>query len=139
MLLPLAGLFAGVVRLRRLAYSRGWKSSFAVAAPVWVVGNITAGGSGKTPMVIWLVNWLVEQGLRPGVISRPTYLWSRYLESALTGAKAGFVVVHTGSEGVDDGYAHYTLAWSEDPIAESYGTGKVHDLWGTTPAVETVM
>lgn len=37
---------------------------------MWVVGNITAGGSGKTPMVIWLVNWLVEQGLRPGVISR---------------------------------------------------------------------
>ena len=56
--------------MRRLAYSRGWKSSFAVEVPVWVVGNITAGGSGKTPMVIWLVNWLVEQGLRPGVISR---------------------------------------------------------------------
>jgi tetraacyldisaccharide 4'-kinase len=56
--------------LRRLAYSHGWKSSFSVDVPVWVVGNITAGGSGKTPMVIWLVNWLVEQGLRPGVISR---------------------------------------------------------------------
>ncbi len=70
MLLPLAGLFAVIVWLRRLAYSWGWKSAFTVEVPVWVVGNITAGGSGKTPMVIWLVNWLVAQGLSPGVISR---------------------------------------------------------------------
>ncbi|MHB8914695.1 MAG: tetraacyldisaccharide 4'-kinase [Thiobacillus sp.] len=70
LLLPLAGLFALAVRLRCLAYVRGWKASYAVTAPVIVVGNITAGGSGKTPLVIWLVNWLVEQGLRPGVISR---------------------------------------------------------------------
>lgn len=70
LLLPLAGLFAGVVWLRRQAYLRGWRPSFAVGVPVFVVGNITAGGSGKTPMVIWLVNWLIEQGLRPGVVSR---------------------------------------------------------------------
>ena len=56
--------------MRRLAYSRGWKASVAVGVPVIVVGNITAGGSGKTPLVIWLVNWLIGQGLRPGVISR---------------------------------------------------------------------
>ena len=70
LLLPLAGLFALAAGLRRLAYVRGWKAAYAVTAPVIVVGNITAGGSGKTPLVIWLVNWLVEQGLRPGVISR---------------------------------------------------------------------
>ncbi len=70
LLLPLAGLFALTVWLRRMAYLRGWKPSFAVGVPVFVVGNITAGGSGKTPMVIWLVNWLTEQGLCPGVISR---------------------------------------------------------------------
>lgn len=70
LLLPLAGLFALTVRLRRFAYTHGWKASYAVTAPVIVVGNITAGGSGKTPLVIWLVNWLVKQGLRPGVISR---------------------------------------------------------------------
>ena len=70
LLLPLAGIFALVVRLRRFVYSRGWKASYAVGVPVIVVGNITAGGSGKTPLVIWLVNWLIEQGLRPGVISR---------------------------------------------------------------------
>lgn len=70
LLLPLAGVFALSVWLRRQAYLRGWMPSFAVGVPVFVVGNITAGGSGKTPMVIWLVNWLIEQGLRPGVVSR---------------------------------------------------------------------
>lgn len=70
LLLPLAGVFAFAVWVRRLAYANGWLPSFAVGVPVIVVGNITAGGSGKTPMVIWLVNWLIEQGWRPGVISR---------------------------------------------------------------------
>lgn len=70
LLLPLAGVFAFAVWARRLAYAQGWLKSFAVDVPVMVVGNITAGGSGKTPMVIWLVNWLIEQGWRPGVISR---------------------------------------------------------------------
>ena len=70
LLTPLAGLFAVTVWLRRMAYLRGWRPSFAVGVPVFVVGNITVGGSGKTPMVIWLVNWLIAQGLRPGVVSR---------------------------------------------------------------------
>ncbi len=56
--------------LRRLAYRRGWLASVSVGVPVVIVGNITAGGSGKTPLVIWLVNWLRAQGYRPGVVSR---------------------------------------------------------------------
>ncbi|MBT9567291.1 MAG: tetraacyldisaccharide 4'-kinase [Thiobacillus sp.] len=70
LLAPLAGLFWAVSGLRRLAYRRGWLASATVGAPVIVVGNITAGGSGKTPLVIWLVNWLRQQGYRPGVVSR---------------------------------------------------------------------
>jgi tetraacyldisaccharide 4'-kinase len=70
LLLPLAFLFAAVSGLRRLAYRRGWLTSVAVGVPVIIVGNITAGGSGKTPLVIWLVNWLRGQGYRPGVVSR---------------------------------------------------------------------
>ncbi len=70
LLLPLAMLFAVVSGLRRLAYRRGWLRAVSVGVPVIVVGNITAGGSGKTPLVIWLVNWLRSQGYRPGVISR---------------------------------------------------------------------
>ena len=70
LLLPLAGLFALIARVRRFAYAQGWLASYAVRVPVIVIGNITAGGSGKTPLVIWLANWLVAQGMRPGVISR---------------------------------------------------------------------
>ena len=70
LLLPLSVLFAAVSGLRRLAYRRGWLSTVAVGVPVIVVGNITAGGSGKTPLVIWLVQWLRGQGYQPGVVSR---------------------------------------------------------------------
>jgi len=70
LLLPLSALFFAVSWLRRLAYRRGWLAAVAVGVPVVIVGNITAGGSGKTPLVIWLVNWLREQGYRPGVVSR---------------------------------------------------------------------
>ncbi len=70
LLLPLSLLFAVVSGLRRLAYRHGWLASVAVGVPVLIVGNITAGGSGKTPLVIWLVNHLRAQGYRPGVVSR---------------------------------------------------------------------
>jgi len=70
LLLPLSALFFAASRLRRLAYRRGWLASVAVGVPVIIVGNITAGGSGKTPLAIWLVNWLRAQGYRPGVVSR---------------------------------------------------------------------
>jgi tetraacyldisaccharide 4'-kinase len=70
LLLPLSALFFAVSWFRRLAYRRGWLASTAVGVPVVIVGNITAGGSGKTPLVIWLVNWLRAQGYRPGVVSR---------------------------------------------------------------------
>lgn len=70
LLLPLALVFVVVSGLRRMAYRHGWLKTHGVGVPVIVVGNITAGGSGKTPLVIWLVNWLREQGYRPGVVSR---------------------------------------------------------------------
>ncbi len=70
LLLPLAALFALIVALRRAAYRRGWLRSVHVGVPVLVVGNITAGGSGKTPLAIWLVEALRARGLRPGVVSR---------------------------------------------------------------------
>ncbi len=70
LLLPFSAVFAAVSGLRRLAYRRVWLASVAVGVPVIVVGNLTAGGSGKTPLVIWLVLQLRARGYRPGVVSR---------------------------------------------------------------------
>ena len=70
LLLPLAGLFALAVNLRRLAYRLGWLPSVRLPVPVLVVGNITAGGSGKTPLVLYLAQELARHGWQPGLISR---------------------------------------------------------------------
>ena len=69
-LVPLAGLFWLGVTLRRLAFDRGWLASERLPVPVIVVGNLSVGGTGKTPLVLWLVDWLRSLGWRPGVILR---------------------------------------------------------------------
>jgi tetraacyldisaccharide 4'-kinase len=66
----LSHLFALIVRLRRAAYARGVCVSRRMARAVIVVGNLTVGGSGKTPLVIWLAQRLGERGHRPGVVLR---------------------------------------------------------------------
>lgn len=70
LLLPLSALFAIVVAIRRAAYRKGWLRSFRVSRPVIVVGNITVGGTGKTPMTIWLAEQLLARGLRVGIVLR---------------------------------------------------------------------
>jgi subfamily B ATP-binding cassette protein MsbA len=67
---PLSWLFAWYSRRRRLRYLTGRNTSWRAPVPVVVVGNITAGGTGKTPFVIWLANTLRALGLRPGIVSR---------------------------------------------------------------------
>ncbi len=69
-LLPLSGLFAVLAWLRRAGYRFGLLRKVRVAVPVVVVGNISVGGTGKTPAVIWLARSLRAAGYRPGVISR---------------------------------------------------------------------
>lgn len=69
-LIPLSWLFRLLVSARRLAYRAGLFKSFRLSVPVIVVGNITVGGTGKTPLVIWLVQQLQAVGFKPGVISR---------------------------------------------------------------------
>ncbi len=70
LLLPLSGLFAVLSGARRWLYRRRLLRSTRVAVPVIVVGNITVGGTGKTPVTIWLCDELRRRGFRPGVISR---------------------------------------------------------------------
>jgi predicted acetyltransferase len=72
-------------------------------------------------------------------VSRPIFLWKRYLDDALEGEKASFVVVHTSIDGTDDGVAHYTVSWHEEPFGATYGVGEVHDVWGATPGVELAL
>jgi tetraacyldisaccharide 4'-kinase len=70
LLLPFAFFYYLVIILRKFLYRVGLKKSHSVGAPVIVVGNITVGGTGKTPMVIWLVEYFRSLGKTPGVISR---------------------------------------------------------------------
>jgi tetraacyldisaccharide 4'-kinase len=67
---PLAGLFATGAALRRCAYACGLKRSRRAAVPVISVGNLTAGGTGKTPAVAYLARGLKERGRKPGIVLR---------------------------------------------------------------------
>ncbi len=69
-LAPLGWLYCAGVIVRRGAYRFGIARVGRVGAPVIVVGNISVGGTGKTPLVIWIARLLVSRGLRPGIISR---------------------------------------------------------------------
>lgn len=70
LLLPLSWLYGLVSGIIRLCYQLGLKKAWRAPCPVVVVGNLTAGGNGKTPVVIWLVEQLQRQGIRVGVVSR---------------------------------------------------------------------
>lgn len=70
LLLPLSWLYGLVSGLIRLSYKAGLKRAWRAPVPVVVVGNLTAGGNGKTPVVIWLVEQLTRRGIRVGVVSR---------------------------------------------------------------------
>jgi tetraacyldisaccharide 4'-kinase len=70
LLQPLSWLYATAIRVRATAYARRWLTTYHVDKPVVVVGNLTVGGTGKTPLVIWLARHLAERGLRVGIVSR---------------------------------------------------------------------
>nr|WP_314264526.1 tetraacyldisaccharide 4'-kinase [uncultured Moellerella sp.] len=70
LLLPLSLLYGVITTIRRFCYHMGIFSSWKAPVPIVVVGNLTAGGNGKTPVVIWLAESLKNKGLSVGVVSR---------------------------------------------------------------------
>lgn len=70
LLLPLSGIYRLVIALRSWLYRTDILPRVDVGVPVVVIGNITAGGTGKTPITIWLAASLRERGFNPGIVSR---------------------------------------------------------------------
>lgn len=69
-LLPVSALFWLLSMLRRMAYRCGWFAVQDLPVAVVVVGNVSVGGTGKTPLVLWLARFLQQHGFRPGIVSR---------------------------------------------------------------------
>ena len=70
LLLPLSGIYWLLITLRRFLYQIGLFGRHKAVVPVIVVGNITTGGTGKTPVTIWLAKELRARGLAAGIVSR---------------------------------------------------------------------
>jgi tetraacyldisaccharide 4'-kinase len=69
-LTPASIVYCGLARLRRGFYRAGLLTRHSLPVPVIIVGNLSVGGTGKTPLVVWLINFLRDSGYRPGVIAR---------------------------------------------------------------------
>lgn len=69
-LLPLSFVYCAATTLNRGLYRKNWRRSISFSVPVVVVGNITVGGTGKTPLVLWIARFLAAQGWRPGIVTR---------------------------------------------------------------------
>ncbi len=93
-LMPLGFLFSDFVKFRKFLYRIGVLKKHSLPVPVIVIGNITVGGTGKTPLIIWLAHWLKDQGFKPGIISRG------YGGQAETGAQ--WVDASSSAENVGD-------------------------------------
>lgn len=70
LLLPFTGIYYIIISIRKCLYKYGIKKITKPKVPIIIVGNITVGGTGKTPFVIWLAEYLQQQGMRPGIVSR---------------------------------------------------------------------
>ena len=68
LLLPLSFIYFLIISFRIWAYKIGIFKSIKMDAPVVVIGNITIGGTGKTPLVMWLLEKLIKIGMKPGLI-----------------------------------------------------------------------
>jgi tetraacyldisaccharide 4'-kinase len=130
-----AALFATLARLRSAGYERGWLASARAPVPVVSIGNLSAGGTGKTPCVAFLARELERRGLRPGILSRGYGApggtrendEARMLAERLPGieheedpdrVRGAFELARRGVEVVllDDGFQHRRLARDLDLV-----------------------
>lgn len=70
LLWPFSQIFSALVRLRHFLYKKNILNVYRASVPVIIIGNITVGGTGKTPLVIYLARLLQQQGFMPGIITR---------------------------------------------------------------------
>ncbi|MBI5890383.1 MAG: tetraacyldisaccharide 4'-kinase [Nitrosomonadales bacterium] len=70
LLFPLSLVFRALVALRRFLYRSGILAKVKLPVPVVVIGNLSVGGTGKTPLTLWLAQQLIENGWHPGIVSR---------------------------------------------------------------------
>jgi subfamily B ATP-binding cassette protein MsbA len=104
LLAPIGYLFNIIVTVRRWFYRLGVFRSKQFKVPVIVVGNVTVGGTGKTPLVIWLANHLRKKGYKPGIVSRGykgrSRVWPLVVtadtSSEIAGDEAAMIVARTG-------------------------------------------
>ncbi|PID72252.1 MAG: tetraacyldisaccharide 4'-kinase [Desulfobulbus propionicus] len=67
---PFSPIYSYAMHLREMGYKKGWFKQYAMGVPVVSVGNLTMGGTGKTPTVQYIARFLVQQGYFPAIISR---------------------------------------------------------------------
>lgn len=103
-LMPLGFLFSDAAKFRKFLYRIGILKTHTLPVPVIIVGNITVGGTGKTPLVIWLAAMLKTAGYKPGIISRgyggQASTWPQSVtaesDTTLVGDEAVVIAKHTG-------------------------------------------
>ncbi len=69
-LLPAAGLYSLLMQTRAAAYRRGWRRTRPLPLPAVAIGNLTVGGSGKTPIASWVAQHFLERGVTPAILLR---------------------------------------------------------------------
>jgi tetraacyldisaccharide 4'-kinase len=91
--MPISMLYADFMRFRSFLYNIGIRKKHKIAVPVIVVGNITVGGTGKTPLILWLARFLIEEGYKPGIISRGyggnAESWPQWVDEHSTAEQVG--------------------------------------------------
>ncbi|WP_110950841.1 tetraacyldisaccharide 4'-kinase [Pseudomonas bohemica] len=104
LLRPLEALYRRVVDAKRARFVAGQGAIYKAPVPVVVVGNITVGGTGKTPLILWMIDHCRQRGLRVGVVSRgygakpPSLPWRVQAQQSvdLTGDEPLLIVKRTG-------------------------------------------